>query len=94
VHFQNRRLPRVFRNLGAVLITLYGIGVAIAVPVFNWQYARENGFWRWLLLGEVVATLKATIWPYYLCTGATAGNQRHDGLLERPPSPSAESQIQ
>jgi hypothetical protein len=40
----------------------------LAVPVFNWRYAREHGFVSWLCLGEVVATLEAAIWPYYAIT--------------------------
>jgi hypothetical protein len=55
---------------------VYGIGLGISGAVFNWQYAREQGFWRWLLLGEVVSTLKATIWPYYLLAGGVGEDQQ------------------
>ncbi len=39
-----------------------------SVPYFNWIYAKENGFVKWLVLGELVATGKGIIWPYYLFT--------------------------
>lgn len=38
----------------------------IFVPLYNWRYARENGVVKWMLLGEIVATAKAVIWPYYV----------------------------
>jgi hypothetical protein len=37
-----------------------------AVPYFNCQYAKDHGFLAWLLLGEIVPTLKATVWPYFV----------------------------
>ena len=47
------------------LFYVYFIGLAISCVYFNWQYARENSFFKWLFLGEIVATLQSTIWPYY-----------------------------
>jgi hypothetical protein len=35
-------------------------------PLYNWLYARENGVVKWVLLGEIVATAKAVIWPHYV----------------------------
>lgn len=35
-------------------------------PYYNWQYAKKNGFIKWLILGEVVATIKSTVWPYFM----------------------------
>jgi hypothetical protein len=37
----------------------------IAVPYFNWCYARDKGFVSWLFFGEIVATAQAMIWPVY-----------------------------
>lgn len=47
------------------VIYIYMFGGFIAVPYFNYEYARESGFTKWLFLGEIVPTLKAAIWPYY-----------------------------
>lgn len=47
------------------LLCIYVFGSIISGVYFNWRYARENSFLRWLLLGEVVPTLQGTIWPYY-----------------------------
>lgn len=45
---------------------IYCIGLFIATLYFNWLYANEHGFWAWLLFGEIIATLKAFLWPIYL----------------------------
>jgi hypothetical protein len=43
--------------------------MAISMLLFNYQYARQHGFVKWLVLGEVVPSLTATVWPYYLARG-------------------------
>jgi hypothetical protein len=43
----------------------YFVITMLTIPVFNWRYAQEHGFVSWLFLGEVVATSKAVVWPYY-----------------------------
>jgi hypothetical protein len=52
--------------------------VAVAAVYFNWEFARTNGFSRWLFLGEVVSTAKALVWPYFAF--------RTDGAAERASS--------
>lgn len=53
-------------NVVGVLFSLYfTIGVFSAV-YFNYTYARDNGFVKWLLLGQIVPTAKAMIWPYFV----------------------------
>lgn len=48
-----------------LLLSLYMATVAVAAVYFNWEFARTNGFSRWLFLGEVVSTAKALVWPYF-----------------------------
>ena len=50
----------------SLVFGLYGISVAIFALYFNWQYAQEHGFMAWLFFGEVVATLKAIVWPFII----------------------------
>ncbi len=60
------------RNFGVCLgclFSLYMVSVFFAASVFNWQYAKKHGFVRWLLLGEIVATAKAFVWPLYAFGG-------------------------
>ncbi len=47
---------------------LYVISCAIAALYFNYQYARENGFVKWALLGQFAPTAKAIVWPYFALT--------------------------
>ena len=51
--------------LRSVILYLYFIPMIIAASYYNWTYARENGFGKWLAFGELTATGKAIIWPYY-----------------------------
>tara|TARA_Y100000741_G_C17830314_1_gene386122 strand:- start:289 stop:468 length:180 start_codon:yes stop_codon:yes gene_type:complete len=44
---------------------IYGISVAIFGVYYNWLYANENGFIAWLFFGEIIASLKAVVWPLF-----------------------------
>ncbi len=64
---------------------VYFIGLIISAVFFNWQYAQENGFFKWLLLGEIVPTIQSTIWPYYTVkhfAGKTSAGL-HEGDMQR-----------
>ena len=52
--------------VGSFIAIVYAVGVGIFALVFNWQYANQNGFISWLLFGEIVATLKAIFWPFFV----------------------------
>src|SRR6516165_11888939 len=56
-----------FQNFLRIVIGLYAIiAFFIFAPYFNWQYANENGFVKWLFLGQIIPTARAVIWPYYV----------------------------
>lgn len=57
---------KTFSSLGYMLIGIHGIGVAISFLFFSYQYAREHGFLRWLLLGEIIPILKSIVWEVFL----------------------------
>jgi hypothetical protein len=61
-------MKRTIQRVAFMIWYAYFFVTVLAVPVFNWQYARQHGFVSWFCLGEVVATAKATIWPYYAIT--------------------------
>jgi hypothetical protein len=44
---------------------LYMLTVVCAVPYYNWKYAQQKGFVKWLIFGETVPTGEGLIWPYY-----------------------------
>lgn len=56
---------------GLLLYLYFFIALFIAFPYFNYQYARQNGFFNWLFLGELVPTAQSFIWPYYLLNSKT-----------------------
>lgn len=61
-----------------LIVTLYLIFTGIfVVPYYNWRYARDNGFVSWLLMGEVVATAKALVWPYFALFNTSTSSEAH-----------------
>ena len=48
----------------AAFLYLFSV-VVIFAPYYNWKYMKENGMEQWIKAGELVATGKAFIWPYY-----------------------------
>lgn len=61
----NSPIVKLLANLLTLVFSLYMITVCLAGAYFNWQFAKANGFVNWLLFGEIVPTMKATVWPYY-----------------------------
>ncbi|MFL6544502.1 MAG: hypothetical protein ACJ8LM_04870 [Candidatus Udaeobacter sp.] len=54
------------------LLSVYGMTCMLAVPYFNWCYAREHGVVSWVFFGEVVATAESLVWPYYAVSSRSA----------------------
>ncbi len=70
-------MKNFWQNIFTGVIGLY-ITVAFIVfaPYYNWNYAKKHGFVKWLFFGEVVATAKAVVWPYYVFSSKP--NSRYD----------------
>lgn len=49
-----------------VILGLYFFTIMIFAPYYNWKYATTHGFLKWVLFGEIVATAKAVVWPYFV----------------------------
>ena len=47
------------------LLIVYGISVGIFGLYYNYLYAIEHGFIAWVFFGEIIATLKALVWPLF-----------------------------
>jgi hypothetical protein len=56
-----------------MLLNLYFISVVVAIPYFNFRYANKHGFVNWLLLGEIVPTAQALVWPYFAFSPGESG---------------------
>src|SRR5262249_14137887 len=50
-------------SLVVLLFAIYALGVMVCSTYFDWEYARKNGFVRWLFSGNE-ADHRAYIWPY------------------------------
>ncbi len=60
-------MKNLWQNIFTCVIYLYIMVAAIVfVPYYNWNYAKTHGFVKWICFGEVVATAKAAVWPYYV----------------------------
>jgi hypothetical protein len=62
-----------------LLLSIYMATVVFAAAYYNWEYARDNGFARWVILGEIVPTAKALVWPYF----AFSENSRPESEVDR-----------
>lgn len=51
---------------GRVFLTFYLSMAGLFAFYFNFLYLVDHGFWKWLMLGEIIPTLQGLIWPYYL----------------------------
>ena len=59
--------PRQMLSTAASFVAgAYFLVTMLMVPYYNWQYAKDSGFLNWLLLGQVVPTVKAAAWPYFV----------------------------
>ena len=48
------------------ILIVWLVGSGFASLYYNWEYAKEHGFWAWLMFGEVIATIKGLLWPIML----------------------------
>ena len=60
-------MKNFWQNIFTGVIYFYIMVASIVfVPYYNWKYAKTHGFVKWICFGEVVATAKAAVWPYYV----------------------------
>jgi len=60
-------VKNVLLKIIQTIFTIYFvIAVFIFIPINNFNFAKENGFVKWIVLGEIVPTLQSSIWPYYV----------------------------
>ncbi|MFA5345843.1 MAG: hypothetical protein WC315_06180 [Candidatus Omnitrophota bacterium] len=60
-------MKKVLKSIAETIFTIYiAIAVVVFIPLNNWNFAKENGFVKWIVLGEIVPTIQATVWPYYV----------------------------
>jgi hypothetical protein len=63
-------MSKPFEKAVRTIFSFYFVTIVFAVPYFNWRYANEHGFMSWIFFGEVIATAKSLVWPYFAFTGS------------------------
>lgn len=71
-------MKKLMSNVLLGILGLYIISLSVVTPYYNWQYAKEHGFIKWVLFGEIVATMKSTIWPYYAFASSSRSSDSPD----------------
>ena len=56
----------IFTFILTALSFIYGLIAAGYAIYFNYIYFMENGFVAWLFFGEVIATFKGFLWPFFM----------------------------
>lgn len=59
-------MKKFIKSLTTVVIGMYMLSAMAMGTYYNWQYAKDNGFVKWMLLGAIVPTFKGFVWPYYV----------------------------
>ena len=63
VVLRKEKMNKLLSQILNLLLIAYVISVSIFGLYYNYLYAQEHGFMAWLFFGEIIATLKAFIWP-------------------------------
>ena len=66
-----------------VFLMLYGWSVMGVASYYNWTYANEKGFKQWLLLGQIVPTAKAVVWPYFVFVPSSSVQHSNSSQFEK-----------
>lgn len=55
-----------FVNFLKLLFSLYMISIGFFAIYFNYLFAIKHGFLSWVFFGEIISSLKAIIWPFFI----------------------------
>lgn len=61
------------------LFSIYLLGTGLSFPYFSYTYIRSKGIASYLIGGELYATFKSSLWPYFLITHFTSNNTSENG---------------
>ena len=56
----------IYMPIIQVALVTYLISAGIMGIYFNWLYAVEHGFLAWFFFGEIIASLKGLVWPFFI----------------------------
>lgn len=59
-------LRKIATATASLVLAAYSLVAMVMLPYYNWQYARDHGFLAWFFFGEVMPTVQALAWPYFV----------------------------
>jgi len=59
-------MSKLLKTAGGLVVGAYFFVVFLMTPYYNWQYAKDHGFINWVFFGQIVPTMKAVAWPYFV----------------------------
>lgn len=62
-------IKKIFTYLLIFILQFYCAISIILTPYNNWKYAKEQGFVKWLILGQIEPTIDSFSWPYHFYKG-------------------------
>lgn len=80
-----QKLRSMLASAAGIIFSIYLVSCSFAAIYFNYDFANNNGFMSWLMLGEISSTFKGLVWPYYLITSDhkshSGGPLNHDEIV-------------
>jgi len=59
-------MDNFLENIFMAALYIYMTIAGFAALYFNYLYAVENGFIAWVFFGEIIATFKGLLWPFFI----------------------------
>ncbi len=71
-------MKKILKKIASFLAAIYILMAFGTTVYFNYDFAKNNGFTKWLLFGQIVPTLKAAVWPYFLIFNKNNNQKNED----------------
>lgn len=78
------------KKIASFLAGIYVFMILGTAVYFNYDFAKNNGFTKWLLFGQIIPTLKSAAWPYFLILNKNK-NQKNENVMPKSLSAISES---
>jgi hypothetical protein len=80
-----QKMRSMLASAVGIVFSIYMLSCSFAAVYFNYEFANNNGFMSWLMLGEISSTFEGLIWPYYFITRDRSGHSssplNHDEIM-------------
>lgn len=59
-------LLKIVQYFLTTVFVIYSFIASVFILKYNYDYAKDNSFSKWLLFGQIVPSAQGLIWPYYV----------------------------